>query len=546
MKILIVEDEIEIRQSIVSMLRHSGFKDIRTAEDGQTALALTEQERIDIIISDIRMPRMSGIELLEQIRKQDKNILFVLLSGYDLFEYAQHAIKLGAFSYLLKPVQAIDLQSVLADALQEITKKRTLQDHEIRIQIQLNQGTLALRKHFILEIVKGMVTDEVYVSKRLKQYDIHFGTSDAGAFCVLIAELDVFSGNGGWKTQDKELLVYGLENIAMEILTEAGFAVYLFTAEEDKAGFLLHFDPTDPSACHKELVGICETIQHAVRAYTKGTVTIGIGSLEHDLYSVPHSYAAAKRAYAQRMVRQRGGIYACTSAPKGNKKPLSPDLKAAHVLQDCFDAFNRDAALQFIVDSYAPFYEPFAFEMDDLRGFNYQLLLMLQNILRQLSIDPETVFEDEFFLYTQVNELESLDATVSWFQALIERCFDSISRLSLRSTKKLMDLAKAYMTNHYHSDISLDQVATHLHISSEYLSREFKKETGINFLDYLIQLRISKAKQYLLEGTRKTNEIARLVGFNDEKYFSKVFKRHTGFTPSEYKFRTIHNIRTEE
>ena len=100
-----------------------------------------------------------------------------------------------------------------------------------------------------------------------------------------------------------------------------------------------------------------------------------------------------------------------------------------------------------------------------------------------------------------------------------------------------MEKAREFIASNFHTNLSLDLVADHLHISPEHLSREFKKEIGENFIDYLLKLRIAKAKEYLQQGSYKAYEVANLVGFHDEKYFSKVFKKNTGFTPSEFKFR---------
>ena len=130
MKVLVVEDELLIRHSVITILKQNDFEDILDAEDGLQAIHVIKQNKVDLIISDIRMPRMDGIELLKYIRNHFGDIIFIMLSGFDLFEYAQKAINLGAFSYLLKPVNVPDLQAVLTQAMQKLAHKRKLQDHE--------------------------------------------------------------------------------------------------------------------------------------------------------------------------------------------------------------------------------------------------------------------------------------------------------------------------------------------------------------------------------------------------------------------------------
>lgn len=536
MKVLVVEDEVLIRNSITASLKQNGFDGVLEAVDGFQALEVLKQNKIDIIISDIRMPRMDGIELLQCLREQFGDIIFIVLSGYDLFEYAQNAIKLGAFSYLLKPVNALDLQAVLTQAIQKITKKRELYDHEIQIQIKLQQGTSALRKHFILEIIKGHVPDEEYIQKRIDQYDLCFTKK---YFCVVLVGIDHYhSFTNHMSSQDKNLIKYGIENICTEFLSDQDYTTNPFHFDEG-VGFVINFNQDVPTAYAFNLVTLFKKIQQANQTFMKFTITTGIGSLETKLSSLHQSHAAAKKAFAQKMIQGDNQIYVFqTNSNENQGKPIW-DLMAEQKLLSYFDTNNKAMALDYISNQYSVYFSQYSFDLDDIKQINYQLLILIHKILKQQRLDPESIIGEEFFLYTQVNSLTSIDLIVNWFHEIIEACFISIHEMSLKSTKKLMEKARDYILSNFQTDLSLDRVADHLHISSEYLSREFKKENGENFIDYLLKLRIAKAKEYLQQGTYKTYEIAKLIGFNDEKYFSKVFKKHTGFTPSEYKFRRI-------
>lgn len=536
MKVLVVEDEKLLRHSIITTLKQNGFEDILDAEDGLHAIQVINQNKVDLIISDIRMPRMDGIELLKYIRNHFGDIIFIVLSGYDLFEYAQKAIKLGAFSYLLKPVSVPDLQSVLTQAMQELAHKRKLQEHEIQIQIKLKQGTLTLRKHFIAEIINGHLPGEDSILKKVEQYDLYFTKK---IYCVVLVGIDQYLAiTNHMSNQGKDLIKYGVENVCAEILTKHGHIAYPFHLDEG-VGFLINSDPIISATYGLELSDLFKKIQHSIQTYMKFTITVGIGSMASLLSSLPQSYSTAKKAFAKKMLHGDNQVYVFQTNGHEIRGKIMLDLSAEQQLLVYFETNNKALALEFITMQYTVYFSQFSFDLDDVKQMNYQLLILIHKILRKLRLDPELIIGEEFFLYTQVNNLTSLNLIIAWFHGIIETCFSSIHDMSLKSTKKLMEKAREFMASNFHTNLSLDLVADHLHISPEHLSREFKKEIGENFIDYILKLRIAKAKEYLQQGSYKTYEVANLVGFHDEKYFSKVFKKNTGFTPSEYKFRNI-------
>jgi len=533
MNILIVEDEPQIRSSLETSLRKLGFTDIRKADNAQQALDMLAIRKSDLIVSDIRMPGMSGIELLEEVRKRFGDVLFVVLSGYDLFTYAQKAVKLGAFAYLLKPLKDEDLETVLREALQELTTRRTLFEDELNIKIKLRQGTSELRKQFLTELLNGRIAEN-QLGRKCETYELDFPYA---AFRVWLANIDNPDEFGQTaSSRDIELLRYGLENMAGELFKEAGWIAESFHWDEG-AGFVLNGDKLGESAEAARLQSISRRIRDAAADMLGLKLTAAIGSGENSLATSAQSLQTALRAYAQSMVQGPGAVYLFEEMPAIAPGLLQFDLKTEQQLFDCFEKGCQADGLRFISERYAAFDRFCSFEVKDVRELNYRLLLLMHNIARQLGLDPEETLGDEYYLYTKVNSFRRITEVSAWFQSLAGNMFALLEERADRSTKKLMEKARDHIAAHFHEDIGLDAVAEHLHISPEYLSREFKKEIGENFIDFLLRVRIQKAKTYIVQGQHKTYEIARLVGYNDEKYFARVFKKVTGFTPREYRFR---------
>ncbi|MDG0790546.1 response regulator [Cohnella ginsengisoli] len=541
MNVLIVEDETQIRSSLEDALRRFGIDDIRIAGHGLEALALLEERRADLILSDIRMPEMDGIALLERVRERHGDVLFIVLSGYDLFEYAQKALKWGAYAYLLKPVAEAELEDVIRNALQELMQKRDLREDELRLQIKLNAGTSELRRRFLTEIVEGKEASGRQ-ARKCEEYGIQLPYSSHYIWLAGIDEAVHIAQT--MPRSDIELLKYGLENLCLEVLREGGLIAEPFRWD-DGVGLVLNGGGMDGSGMDghgmdgqsadrhgtngrgtdEKIVALSERAAGLAIDVLKLSLTVGIGRPVGRLEETPASYASARRAYAQKLVHGGGRVYVCGSERGPGSDAAGLDLAAERELLALFEAHRQDEASAFIAERFAPFRVPCSFEIADIAKLNYRLIVLLATILRQLGFDADEALGDEYHLYTQVNALQQMEEMVAWFRQRLSDAFAHIEEKSTRSTKKLMGKARDYIAEHFHEAISLELVADHLQISPEYLSREFKKEHGENFTDFLLRLRMEKAKSYIREGRYRTYEIANLVGFQNEKYFSKVFKK---------------------
>ncbi|MFD2331706.1 response regulator [Cohnella sp. GCM10020058] len=560
MNILIVEDETQIRGSLEDALRRFGIDEIRIAGNGLEALALLEERRADLILSDIRMPEMDGIALLERVRELHGDVPFIVLSGYDLFEYAQKALTFGAYAYLLKPVAEAELEDVIRRALQELMQKRDLREDELRLQIKLNAGTSELRRRYLTEIVEGKEASGRQ-ARKCEEYGIRFPYPFHYAWLAGMDEAARIAQT--MPRSDVELLKYGLENLCLEVFREGGFVAEPFRWD-DGIGLLLNGNGADERSADGQnangqsangqsadgqsadgqnglgkIMALSERASGLARDVLKLSITAGVGRPAERLDGTPASFASARRAYAQKLVHGGGRVYVCGTERASASESVSLDLAAERELLALFEAHRQDEASAFLAERFAPFRVPCSFEIADVAKLNYELVVLLATILKQLGFDADEALGDEYHLYTQVNALQNVDEMVAWFRQRCADAFAHIQEKSTRSTKKLMGKARDYIAEHFHEAISLELVADHLQISPEYLSREFKKDFGENFTDFLLRLRMEKAKFYIREGRYRTYEIANLVGFQNEKYFSKVFKKATGFTPSEFKFRTL-------
>lgn len=532
MKILIVDDERHSRETLLGMVTVSGFEDVLTAEDGIEALEMIGQSRPELVIADIRMPGLDGIGLLSRAKEIDEDIVFVFVSGYDLFEYAQKALQHGAFSYLLKPVAEAELLAVIENVVSALHLRRWQRDSHSQYRIKAAQGDELLRKQFLLELLSGESAEEGYIGRKLSELNIRF---DLELFLVLIVSIDDYAKPGPIQ-RNAVLYKFGVENIASETLRNGEIRSFAFPYE-DGQGFLLHYSGFSRLTHPEGVLELCRGIQRNIADYLKFTVTIGVGEEVSDVGRLADSYQGAVKAVKQRLAKGNGRIFRVdgTEASADNAaRSGTIDFRTEQIMLGHFERRDQAALFQLVADLYSGFGRDEIADIEELMKLNFQLVLSLYKIMDQLGANAELRFGDELSLYQEANGLTGIETIVAWFQRKVEACFELMEEVRDRGNKRFMDMAKEYIRSRYDQDLTLEAVAKHVNLSPGYFSKQFKQEFGENFVDYLIHFRIDKSKELLKAGTHSVKEIAARVGYHDEKYFYKVFKKMTGLTPKEY------------
>lgn len=532
MKVLVIDDECLVRDSVIDILRGIGVTGLFWADNGIDGLNQIQSHSPDLIIADIRMPGLSGIELLAKLRQQQNHTPFVLLSGYDLFEYAQTALNLGASSYLLKPVSAEQLQGIVLKVQQELLQKNRSFESSLWQSIKWNQGLVFMKRRFIGEIVTQKFLAENYLHSRMKELEIVFLHE---LFYVVCISLDHYSNLADELSPNElSLIKYGIENIACEILGSRSVAAHPFDTE-DGQGLLINLPADNAVHIHSFLTEICVDIQSNIHRFLRQQVSIGIGSPATHLAEASGSLEASRQALMQRLVKGTGSVIHYGPAEPLLEKFKAISFQTEQEMLAAFEKGDQEAALHIIRELYAPFIISDYVDKGSLLKLNFQLILLLFKILERFETAPMDLLGEELTLYEEVNQFNHMDAILDWFQDKLTIGFCAILQNRERGTKKLVEKARGFIHEHYMENLSLESVAAHIHVSPAYFSSIFKKESNENFVDYVSHYRIEKAKHFLRSGEYKVNAVAELTGFHNMKYFYKVFKKLTGFTPSEYK-----------
>lgn len=531
MKILVVDDELPARESMERSLIKFGYTDILKAKDGFEALDIINNKEPAIILADIRMPGMDGLSLMEKLQAKKNKPLFIFISGYDLFDYALKALRLGAFNYLLKPVRDDELEAVMKSAENTVHQQNRHAEEELLTKIELNKSLHYLRRKFISQIIMQKEINTNYIREKSAELDINF---EGGRYCVILADIDPPFSTASSSLKEKELLVFSIEKIISDIVNEYTIDHYFFETTET-TGCLLHLSENSSAEEYVNIQQICSRIIRYIENFLHITVTVGIGRIIESPACLNDSYETAQKSVMIRALKGGNNVYCICKANPDAKTETVIDSKVESEYLTSFERCDVSSTHLVIDHIYAVYKGPGVSDAAGLMKLNLQYILLLYKAARQTGLNPEALLGDEFLLYEKSKTLAGIDNIISFMKEQTDICLDTLAQNRKKGSRKALDIAKEYILDNLHSDLSLDSVSEYVHISPSHLSRLFRQELGQSFIDFVIESRINKAKELLKQGIYKANEVARLTGFNDEKHFYKTFKKNTGFTPNEYK-----------
>ena len=522
-KVFLVEDEIIIRNGIKNTIdwEKEGFEFAGEAGDGEVAYPLILKTRPDILITDIQMPFMNGLELSRLIKYELPDTKILILSGYGEFDYAKQAIAIGVTNYLLKPVSSEKLLEELHGISRTIEAERHRNDLLTNYEQNIEEQEQRAREKLYGELVTGTVP----VSEALARgCELGVGFR-ASAYLILIIKLSVLNSEEGnaddWFEQvlrqfpAVKTFPYGIEGY-----------VLIIEGENEH-----HLDD------------ICRQIEgelQNLRAEQNGVQFFGgIGGAVTRLGDVPKSYYQACKAFANRFFmawNQLAGLDDQEELPDvktlgntGAGRALVTDFLKGGVQEDV-EVFTRRY-------------------FDTIGEGNYKSLLFRKYIMMDVFMEAvsflerigqpvDALSEKSRNISDTIIRAGSQEVIEDYFNTLFRDCLAVRDSIAARKHDQLIENARTYISDHYSDDdLSLNTVASYVGMSSSYFSSLFSQETGQTFIEYVTAVRMEKAKELLMCTSLRTSEIGSRVGYKDPHYFSYLFKKVVSCSPKEYRSR---------
>lgn len=541
-KLMLVEDEEDVREGIIQEIDWSalGYEIIGTAENGKEALELIERSVPDVVVTDIQMPFMDGMQLSEIIKARYPMTKVIILTGYDEFVYAQKAIKLHIDEYVLKPFSAQELIEVLKKVRGQIDHEISQKENVHILEEHYRKSLPVLREVFLASLLTRKLP-QTEIEEKAHNYNVEL---NGNGFVVSVIRIDTYleaeetlhSTNSAQSlrySKDQELKLFALLNIADEIGHKHGLGrVYL----HDGQVIVLTVSPSnDRELILKMTLPVLEEIRQSIEKYLKFTVTIGVGTVSQRITDVNYSYKDAIFALDYRLILGNNRVICIDDVEKRYVEKLRFDELKEHALIRCIKVGSTSEMKETVEDLFQGIADA-AVSYKEYQIYLLEIVTSLLKAAKDSSLDFDEVFGKEFNPFSEINRFTNLRETKEWMLTLCTSMMNRLASDRQYTYKTLVEQAKEFTQQHYaDSDITIQKVCNYLHISAGYFSSIFKKETKMTFVNYLMHIRMEEAKSLLRTTDLKAFEIADKVGYTDPNYFSFSFRKQVGISPKEYR-----------
>jgi two-component system response regulator YesN len=531
-KVLLVDDERQIRQGLKAKLNWNehGFVLCGEAADGKEALELIDVLKPDVIITDIRMPIMDGVSLLRSCSTSHPDVQFIVLSGYEEFNYVKAAMQHGASDYLLKPVVRKELASRLDMIRSALDARHKEREEEKQLKQQLDSNLQRLREQFLLQAVRSGAEGEVWAKEAVS---LGFGEILTSNTFVQFVTFEIKDTRGGVRGSTPDsLLLLAVYMMSCELLQLWGEEAHVFR------------DPAAPQLLH--LVLKCETFGESLLAQWLNTefrpqlerllrvhAQMGIGIVVCGQTEWRRGYLSSRLHWMQQPAA--GHHEEGARAESFELLPVAEKQLTLAIMEGDLQSFRRT------IDSLMEPSVPLTLQALSVRVL--RIVLFLDGMALKHGLKLEETQHMISGLPESLWQCQSPAKAENLFVQIAEKLIGHVERGQQSSGHDIVEQVVAYLQEHYaNEDISLSRMASRYHLHVSYLSELFKKITGKNYSEYLTEVRIAKAKELVGDPQLRVSDISELVGFSNPNYFSQVFKKTTGLSPIDYRQKNYVSI----
>ncbi|NLK28203.1 MAG: response regulator [Clostridiales bacterium] len=543
MRVVIADDEEKVCQLICNLVDWAAIEMevVGIGHNGIEAFELVKKLQPDLLITDIRMPGYDGLELIRLVKEEMADIDIIIISGYRHFEYAQKAIRYGVGDYLLKPIKKEELIATLNDIKEKYKFRKEQLSTEERLKLRLKSDIEKIRSNLFAEILfRSNKTSELLsqIDRKKKginlqeindKYYYHF---KKGCFQTGIVKIDLEI-----KDENKESREF-LEDKTAQIITkhlkEKCFDMEI-SINDSAVCFILNYDSTDSKSIRKTIRMLFDELMVQKSALGNIDFTLGVGFETDDISQIHASYKSAKDAIVQRLFLGTNRIIEQVKIEKDHwdhnylLSDLNKKISSAIEILDKEKVVGAIIQLKETVKT-----EPNmnGYDIIKVAQESCNIYLMLLRNYHFIDQSTENIYEK---FCARIHFCGSIEDIFSLLIHYVQQSLDHILEEKKQADTRPIRIAKQYIKENYMKPISLEEVSDYVGFNASYFSTVFKKETGINFLEYLSEVRMNQAKELLKSTKLNVSEICEKVGYNDVKHFTKYFKKIVGIKPNEYR-----------
>ena len=523
-KVFLADDEIVVREGIRNNFpwEETEFSLVGEAPDGEMALSMLQDIKPDILITDIRMPFIDGLELCRSLRAIMPWMSIIIISGYDDFAYAREAISIGVREYLLKPVSVQELKRVLTRIGEEIRAEKQQQANLRMYRDQLASSNELLKQKLLSDLLSGIPSEEILERARV----LHAGIT-AKRYLVMIID----SGSEDNAAED----LHSAESVVLRLVKSSGGAVLMCRLLGRFALLVMGDDDAD---VEERAYGLAQSVRYDIERNTDLKPLLTIGTTVRTLADVPASYRDAGSLLSQMTsseeTNQSRRILGMLDIAPAESLSLM-DVNMPRIYDRLRHASRADAA-DILAECLAEMGPTAAKSKLMINYLFVDVVLVASRIVRDCGGIPQEVIPAAFQNEKKKTVTISVDETFALAKEVIEKALEYRDDQGSARYGVVLRKAKAYIGEHYQNpELTLRQVADEVALSNNHFCTVFSQETGLTFTEYITSLRIEKAKELLRDKQMRTSDVAAAIGYNDPHYFSYLFKKYVNLSPRDFR-----------
>ncbi|TMV47872.1 response regulator [Paenibacillus mesophilus] len=557
-KLLVVDDEPAVRLGLRNYVDWGQF-DIKfagEADDGDTGLEAVERLKPDIVLTDVRMPNVDGISLSKEIRKRFPNMKIVFVSGHDDSDYLKSAMKVSAVDYIFKPVNLQELRTVIARVVAELEEEQTERRMTQQMQAKLQESMPLLREKFLLSLILNGASRGERIQERLDFLGLVLPYN--AAYWVIVVSVDRFTDIvEKYSERDLQIFCYAIQNVCQEVVCQYlqgsvfehrsdEFVGIVYTNQEHScsigAGLASAGSEPNRSDDPEELLfELATQLRDHLQRFLRISVTIGIGDRVSSLDMLAGSYEQAREAAAGKWYLGQNQILTMDSLNLDKQETF---VERSHR----FDSSESGKLISLLKGGDS---DQLGSALDELMGrlarqrrggLKYsrnvilQIVLLAGQLMLELNLADEELERRESWLWEELFKQETIDELRQLLEAYLQEVCGKIRERRSGRASNIVERVREIIERRYADNkLTVSEIGREVYLTDTYISLLFKQETGRTVNEWLTLYRMEKAKELLANPAYKLYDICYAVGYADPSYFSKLFKKVTGLTPSVYR-----------
>ncbi|HZG57814.1 response regulator [Paenibacillus sp.] len=534
-RLLIVDDEPAIVDGLYNLFRSVDELDLEVykAYEGYEALQVAGKLRVDVLLSDIEMPGLNGIELHRQLQRLWPRCRTIFLSGYNYFHYIQESMRGGALDYVLKTEGDEAIVEVVAKAIRQITEQSQFEELIRNAKSQMTVALPMLRKEYMLDLLNGDPSTAASRRAQFASLDIPLAPERP----VLMAAARVDAWRPDLPPRDKSLFLYSLNNIFEEFFAHSYRTFHLAFAS-DRVLWLLQpvlEDPTDPGHPIRYMSEMIESVQAACRTYLQLPCSFIVGSQTYEWESLSVVFERFSLLFGRGLGQGSETILTDRPALAEERQHGRASLTKMRLLAQCLERKQPEKFFLLYDEIMMPLAERTDLQASVALEAYYSLASIFLSYLNRNDLLQRFTDRPGVGPLLSYEEHASFSDMTKYFRSLAESLFAESEDETKLVSNDVIGRVRAYIGANLTGDVSLTRLAESVYLTPFYLSRLYKQQTGQSLTDYISEVKLKTAMEMLAGTSAKIQEVGAAIGYDTPSYFARFFKKYTQMTPQQYR-----------